>query len=190
MSITMGNDFRKFWFGLIKVLFEDICFHLWSMFFDFIWYFLGNMFVSCLYNFVIICLMFAFIFFLVGNETSWNHCRQSLLIWVCGYELLKCWVFTKIRKFMISVFRMSTPQNLSNGNIWYRGLIEQDTAQLSSLSNAFVGHQKWWVSYGILKNMFAVFWTFTPNILIVWQKKTDPRKFRRASFLLLIHFPA
>ena len=35
MSVTMGIDFRTVWFGFIKFWFEDICFHLWSMFFWF-----------------------------------------------------------------------------------------------------------------------------------------------------------
>ena len=50
--------------------------------------------------------------------------------------------YQNTEKHDFSILNVYPPKNTPNGNIWDRGLIEQDTAQLSSLSNAFVGHQK------------------------------------------------
>ena len=48
----------------------------------------------------------------------------------------------KILKNMNPVFRMFTPKNISDDNIWNRGPIEYDTTQLSSLSNLLIAYKK------------------------------------------------
>ena len=71
-----------------------------------------------------------------------------------------------MQKKLIPVFWMFTPKkNISNDNIWEQGLIEHDTAQLSSRSNLLIAYQKNIGFYEILEKIPA-FWTFTPNLLV------------------------
>ena len=67
------------------------------------------------------------------------------------------------------VVRMFTPKHISYDNIWDRGLLEYNTAQLSSLPNLLIAYQNIKVFHKILKHILPVFQTFTLHFLIVWR---------------------
>ena len=66
---------------------------------------------------------------------SFAHVLLLMRLWAWNSKVLKYW------KTWFQYFECLPPKNISNDNIWDRGLIEQDTAQLSSLWNRLVAYQ-------------------------------------------------
>ena len=140
--LPWADDFGEFVSGLINFSFKDLCFQSWSKICWFCIVFLRRRVCLLSIEFCDYFLNVCFYMFPSRSETSWNHCPQSLLIWVYGREVLKCWACsTKIHDIKIlDACRLKADPMVTLGS----GFIYFKTRRISLAHQILVGYQKWW----------------------------------------------